>query len=203
MKIENFTLKKHYGFIYVTFSEGITKTRQSGLREKYCVQIPKMLKNGNGRCLVKIFRTYLFKRPIDLRISGPFYLAFIYNPSCVIWFKRSLMGVHTINCIMKNVILKSLLEASKHITNRSEHKTLVKRLEQNTVAETISISITGHSKEAGLDPYDSGDEKQQQAISIAIDNCSIIKLSTNFESSIFVFSEGRFSTKYTSATCPN
>ena len=35
------------------------------------------------------------------------------------------------------------------------------------------ISITDHSTEAGLDPYDSGDEKQQQAISTAIDNCSI------------------------------
>ena len=32
------------------------------------------------------------------------------------------------------------------------------------------ITITGHSTEAGLDPYDSGDEAQQEAISLAIDN---------------------------------
>ena len=74
---------------------------------------------------------------------------------------------------MKNVISKSPLETSKHITNHSAHKTLVKRLKQNNVAKSEIISVTGHSTEAGLDPYDSGDEKQQQAISNAIDNCSI------------------------------
>ena len=84
MKIEDFTFKKHDGFTYVTFSEGITKTRQSGLREKYRVQIPKMFETRNDRCPVKVFRTYLAKRPADLRTSGPFYLAVIYNPSCAI-----------------------------------------------------------------------------------------------------------------------
>ena len=74
---------------------------------------------------------------------------------------------------MKNVISKSPLETLKHIANHSARKTLVKRLKQNNVAKSEIISITGHSTEAGLDPYDSGDEKQQQAISNAIDNCSI------------------------------
>ena len=68
---------------------------------------------------------------------------------------------------------KSPLETSKHITNHSARKTLVKRLKQNNVAKSEIISIAGHSTEAGLDPYDSGDEKQQQAISNAIDNCNI------------------------------
>ena len=74
---------------------------------------------------------------------------------------------------MKNIISKSLLETSKHITNHSARKTLVKRLKQNDVTKSEIISVTGHSTEAGLDPYDNGDEKQQQAISNAIDNCSI------------------------------
>ena len=110
MKIEDFTFKKHDGFTYVTFSERITKTRQSGLREKYRIQIPKMFETRKYCCPVEIFRTYLDKRPADLRISGSFYLAVICNPSCAIWFKRSPMGVHTINNIMKNVISKSSLE---------------------------------------------------------------------------------------------
>ena len=83
------------------------------------------------------------------------------------------MGVHTLNNIMKNVISKSPLETSKHITNHSARKTLVKRLQQNSVTKSEINSITGHSTEVGLDPYDSGDEKQQQAISNAIDNSSI------------------------------
>ena len=81
---KDFSFKKHDGFTYVTFSEGITKTRQSGLREKYRVQIPKMFETRNDRCPVKIFRTYFAKRRADLRTSGPFYLAVIYNPSCAI-----------------------------------------------------------------------------------------------------------------------
>ena len=64
MKIEDFTIKKYDGFTYVTFWEGITKTRQSGLREKYRVQIPKMFETRNDRCQVKIFRTYLAKRQL-------------------------------------------------------------------------------------------------------------------------------------------
>ena len=74
---------------------------------------------------------------------------------------------------MKNVISKSPLETSKHIINHSARNTLVKRLKQNNAAKSEIISITGHSTEAGLDPYDSGDEKQQQAISNAVHNCSI------------------------------
>ena len=45
IKIENFTFKKHDGFTYVTFSEGITKARQSGLREniEFKYQKPEMI----------------------------------------------------------------------------------------------------------------------------------------------------------------
>ena len=83
------------------------------------------------------------------------------------------MGVHTMNNIMKNVISKSPLETSRHMTSHSEGKTLFKRLKQNNVAKSEVISITDHRIEAGLDLYDSGNEKQQQAISNATDNCSI------------------------------
>ena len=132
-----------------------------------------MFETRNYRCPVKIFRTYLAKRPADLRIPGPFYLAVIYIPLCAIWFKRSPMGVRTISNIIKNVISKSPLETSKHTTNDSARKALVKRLKQNNVAKSEIIPVTGHSAEAGLDRYDSRDQKRQQAISNAIDNCSI------------------------------
>ena len=82
------------------------------------------------------------------------------------------MGVHTTNSTMKNVISKSPMEKSKHITDHLVRKTLVKRLKQNNVAKSEIISITGHSTEEGLDTYDSGD-KQHQAISNAIDDCRI------------------------------
>ena len=65
------------------------------------------------------------------------------------------MGVRTISNIIKNV-----METSKQITNYWARGTLVKRLKQNNVANSEIISITRHSMESGLHPYDSGDEKQ-------------------------------------------
>ena len=63
---------------------------------------------------------------------------------------------------MKNVISKSPLETSKHIINHSAQSTLVKRLKQNNAAKSEIISITSHTAEAGLNPYDSGDEKRSR-----------------------------------------
>jgi len=48
MKLEDFTLKvADGGKEYLTYSEGITKTRQSGLHRKQRLQIPKMFATGN------------------------------------------------------------------------------------------------------------------------------------------------------------
>ena len=87
------------------------------------------------------------------------------------------MGAHTINNIMKYVMSKSPLKTWKHITNHSARKTLVKRLKQNNIAKSEIISITGISGEAGLDPYDSGDEKQ--AISNATEAAGYIQCNWN------------------------
>ena len=168
--------KKHEGFTYVTFSTGITKTRQYRLHETHRLQIPRMFETRNDRCPEKIFRTYLAERLAYFRTKGPFYLAVIYNPSCAIWFKRSPMGVHATENI-KNVKSKSLLETSKHITSHLARKTLLKRLKQNNVGNSEIKSITGHSTAVGFYPYDNGDEKQKLAISNAIDNCSVKPIS--------------------------
>ena len=93
--------------------------------------MPETFETRNNRCLVKIFRICLAKRPADLRTLDSFYLAGIYNQQSAIWFKSFPIGVHTINKIMKNIIGKSSLETSKHITNHLTRKTLVKRLKCN------------------------------------------------------------------------
>ena len=132
-----------------------------------------MFETRNQGCLVKVFRTYLVKCPADLWKSGPFYLAVIYNPLYNIWFTRSSIGVHKINNIMRTIISKYPLETPKYITNHSASKTLVKRLKQNNDAKSEIIPITDYGTEADLDPYNSGEERQLQAITNAIDNCSM------------------------------
>ena len=68
--------------------------------------------------------------------SGPFYLAVIESPLSAVWYKRSCLGINSLN---------------------------------NMMQKSDIIGITGHSTEAGLDPYDSGDETQQKEYSFAID----------------------------------
>ena len=64
----------------MTFPEGITKNRQSGLHKKHRLIQPKMFSTDTARCLVNIFKLYLSKRPSQLHSSGPLYLSIIHKP---------------------------------------------------------------------------------------------------------------------------
>ena len=128
-----------------------------------------MFATGSPRCPVSIFKFYRSKRPLDLQTKGPFYLAVIAKPASNVWYKVSRMGVNQINSQMKNMIANSPLSTSckKKITNHSARRTLIKTLKNKQIPKCDIISITGHTTEAGLDPYDSGDEFQQESISFS------------------------------------
>ena len=85
-------------------------------------------------------------------------MSIIHDPvSNSLWYKNVPMGQHTIKSIMKRMIENSSPPNSdKKLTNHSARKSLVKKLRQNYIPK----SITGHTSEAGLDAYDSGNEKQ-------------------------------------------
>ena len=55
-----------------------------------------------------------------------------------------------------------LKESNKRLTNHTARKSHVPKSE--------IIGITGHSNERGLDPYDSGDEAEQEVFSNILDN---------------------------------
>ena len=81
MTVSDFQFKKYEtGNEFVTFAEGITKTRQSGLHEKHCLIQPKMFSTDTSRRPVNIFKLYLCKRPSQLRSSGLIYLSIIHKP---------------------------------------------------------------------------------------------------------------------------
>ena len=172
MKVEDFELKKDdNGLSYITFSESFSKTRQGGLRQKERAVRPKMFATGNRRCPVDFFLKFLARRPANLQQSGFLYLAVIDNPKTETWYKCSRLGINSINNIMKNMVKKTPLALSgKKLTNHSARKTVVKKLKKARIQKSDIIGITGHSNEAGLDPYDSGDEQQQKEYSYAIDN---------------------------------
>ena len=173
MKIEDFVYKyDDENREYLTFSENATKTRQGGLRKKVRLVLPKMFATGGDNCPVALFREYIRRRPEELRESGPFYLSIIERPITEIWYKKSRLGVNYIASIMKRIKNDNfdLHDTKKRLTNHSNRKTLVKKLKSNHVPRCEIIGITGHTKESGLDPYDSGDEFEQRMYSDMINN---------------------------------
>ena len=76
---EMFILNKDgdQGTEYITFEKNPTKTRQGGLRKKRRAIEPKMLPTSGPRCPVSFFKTFLARRPEEMRRNGPFYLAII------------------------------------------------------------------------------------------------------------------------------
>jgi len=55
MKVEDFSFEKDGGIEFVTFSEGLTKTRGGRLRVKPPLATPKMFATGEKRCPVTLF----------------------------------------------------------------------------------------------------------------------------------------------------
>ena len=179
MKVEDFTLQRDDdGTEFLTFDEGLTKTRQGGLSVKNRLVTPKMFATCHEeKFLVMLFKLYLEKRRKEMKTSGPFYLSVIDKPVLRIWFKKTPMRKNTIkgpiNTIMKKMKENSPLNElcpEKKITNRSARKTVVKKMKSSGVPKCEIKNITGHTSTQGLDDYDSGDEREQQMISRIIDN---------------------------------
>ena len=82
------------GTEYIVFYEGIVKTRQSGLTDKSRPVPPKVFATNTERCPIKIIRSYLARRPLELRKSGPLYLTPIHNPISNIWYKNVRMSIY-------------------------------------------------------------------------------------------------------------
>ena len=82
MKVEDFTLQRDDdGTEFLTFDEGLTKTRQGGLSVKNRLVTPKMFATCHEeKFLVMLFKLYLEKRRKEMKTSGPFYLSVIDKP---------------------------------------------------------------------------------------------------------------------------
>ena len=83
------------------------------------------------------------------------------------------MGKNTINTILKNIRENSPLKdlcPEKNLTNHSARKTVVTKMKSSGIPKCEIKNITGHASPRGLDDYDSGDERELQIISRAIDH---------------------------------
>ena len=176
MKVEDFTLQRDDdGTEFLTFDEGLTKTRQGGLSVKNRLVTPKMFAACHEeRCPVMLFKlhVYLEKRPKEMKTSG-FYLSVIEKPVSSIWFKKNTNGQKHYKHYHEEDEIKlkeKELCPEKKITNHSARKTVVKKMKSSGIPKCEIKNITGHTSTQGLDDCDSGDEREQQMISRIIDN---------------------------------
>ena len=89
------------------------------------------------------------------------------------------IGKNTLNTIMNNMkenLPLTDLFPKKNLTNHSARKTVVKKLKSSGMPKCEIKNITGHASVQGHDDYDSGDEREQQIISQAIDNIGPVPL---------------------------
>jgi len=172
MYVEDFSFSKDdNGVKYITYEENPTKTCQGGLRKKRRVVQPKMFATGGPRCPVKLLKTFLSHRPVEMKSSGAFYLAVIERPKSQVWYKRQRMGIHSINSFMKSLTVQGEIE-SKRLTNHSARKTLVKKLKAANQPHSAIIGVTGHTNERSLADYEEGDKNEQRLISSIISSDS-------------------------------
>ena len=113
---------------FMTFAEGTTKTRQTGLHEKHRLIQSKMFLIDSSRCPVNIFKLYLSKRPSQLRSSGPIYLSIIQKPvSNSLWYKNVPIGQHSINSIRK-IMIKLRQKLNKQLSKKNSGKKVEAKL---------------------------------------------------------------------------
>ena len=89
LKIEQFRLDiEENGRRYISYREGLRKTRNKGLNCKPRLISPKMYMNKTERCPLAFFLLFKSKRPVELRSMGPFYLTVIDAPLIDVLYKN-------------------------------------------------------------------------------------------------------------------
>jgi len=59
---------------------------------------------GGPKDPVRHFGEFLKRRPLEMRTSGPLYLAIIQCPKIDVWYAKSSMRAHKIGSIGKSVV---------------------------------------------------------------------------------------------------
>lgn len=149
----------------IRFNENPTKTRTGGLTVKHRKTPQEMwATDGGPRDPVRLFEEFLNRRPLEMRTSGPLYLAIIQRPKTEVWYAKSRMGEHKLGSIMKT-LAKALNLEGKRISNHSTRKSVVAKLKKAGQPRHKIIQITGHANECSLDDYDEIEEDERRALS--------------------------------------
>ena len=149
----------------VRFNANPTKTRSGGLSAKHRKTPQEMwATDGGPRDPVRLFEEFLRRNSLEMRISGPLYLAIIQLPKTEVWYAKSKMGEHKLGSIMKTLAQTNSIDGKK-ISNHSTRKLVVAKLKKTGQPRSKIIQITGHANETSLDEYDEIDEEERRTLS--------------------------------------
>lgn len=174
---------------YLEYNERATKTRTGVDVTDSRACPPRMYATPDNpeKCPVSTYVLYRVKRPDGYsKHDDPFYISVVTNEKRPRiqdrWFISSPIGVNKLNDIMKKMSKNAGLPDNKRITNTSVRKTLVQRMTDSNVPDTLQVYVTGHKNIQSLNNYRTINDTQKFAIS------SILSKSSCKTSSLVPFS---------------
>ena len=142
--------KKHTGLLFVMFSKEHTGLLfvMFSKETNYEVEMPKMFDTNNDRCPVKIFQFLIIKPPVNLEISGLFYLTIITNSIFFTWFWKSPISIQKRNNIMNTVTSNTPFQTSKNRLTNQKPLTITTKRSISDVAAALDppLPIILHEK---------------------------------------------------------
>ena len=103
---------------------------------------PKMFATGGPRCPVNIFKTYLSRRPYEMRSPHHTrYLAAIQRPVGEIWYKTQTLGKNSLGSFTKNMSAAAGI-TGRH-TNHSVRRTMISILRNENTEPLNIIGLAG------------------------------------------------------------
>ena len=175
--------KNANGEEYLEYFERQTKTRTGDNPRDVRKVTPKMYAiptNPPEKDPVFVYKFYAEKRPNEMNTDeAPFYLAVNHCKkvsSDKSWFKKSAIGVNTLNSLMKRMAEKAGL--GPNISNHSGRKTMMQTLTNNDVPPTDIVQLSGHKNLQSVTNYSTVTQNQQMKMSRALANLATCKESS-------------------------
>ena len=165
---------------YLEYHERATKTRTGeDLRNtRVCPPRAYATPSDRERCPVHTYMVYQSKRPEGYsNPDDPFYLAVVTNnknPSVSEkWFLKGPIGKNKIEHLMRTMATNANLPENKRITNTSVRKTLVQKMTDSNVPDSLQVYVTGHKNPSSLNNYRTLNESHKLAISHILSNTAV------------------------------
>ena len=126
--------------------------------------------DGGPRDPVRLFEEFLKQRPLEMRTSGPLYLAIIQRSKTKVWYTKSRMGEHKLGSIRKP--WHRLPIDRKRISHHSTRKSVIAKIKKARQPRNKIIQITSHANKSSLDDHEKVEEDERGTLSHMISGYS-------------------------------